>query len=321
MKARLIASRSISPPDGYDPWWGGPDRLSQGRWQMQATVDARLLVLDEALATLHAFPLPAEGAGVARPDLTCVALAGRDRIMLVDPTGRVRWEVRHSAWGPRPGAHDTGGSCAFSQDGSQVWAVVPGEDGADDEWWVLDTDTGRVLDRARLGCLIWGSGPVVRHPDGRHLGVDLSGGYAHGWHAWGRWEDSRAIVTVRERPYEVLTDVHPSGTWYLTTPIEADSVTVRRFSDGSVEAVRTGDQVFDGDVGFDASGGYLDQDTIIAMEFEGSTVLLTAGGLEVIGVVDYPEGAVSQRPTPGVPGTWTTFSYETGDVQLWQLER
>jgi hypothetical protein len=321
MKARLIASRSISPPGRYDPWWGGPDRLPQGRWQMQATVDARLLVLDGALATLHAFPLPAEGAGAARPDLSCVALAGRDRVMLVDPAGRVRWEVRHSAWGSRPGAYDTRGSCAFSQDGSQVWAVVPGEDGTDDEWWVLDTDTGRVLDRARLGCLIGGSGPVVRHPDGRHLGVDLSGGCAHGWHAWSRWEDSRAIVTVQERPYEVLTDVHPSGNWYLTTPIEADSVTVRRFSDGSVEAVRTGDEVFDGDVGFDVSGGYLDQDTIIVMEFEGSTVLLTASGLEVIGVVDYPEGAVSQRPTPGAPGTWTTFSYKTGDVQLWQLER
>jgi hypothetical protein len=127
-------------------------------------------------------------------------------------------------------------------------------------------------------------------------------------------------VTVRESPYEVLTDVHPGGDWYLTTPIEANAVTVHRFADGSVDAVRTGDEVFEGDVGFDTSGGYLDQDTVIAMEFDGRTVLLTAGGLAVIGMVDYPEGAVSQRPTPGVPGTWTTFSYQTGDVQLWRLE-
>lgn len=319
MQARLVAARSIPVPNGFDPWRGGPVRLPGGRWQLQ-TGDA-LLVLDEQLGSVHTFPLPVGGAGVARPDLSCVALVGRDRITLVDPIGRIRWEVRHPAWEARSAVYDTHGSCAFSHDGRQVWAVVPGDDAAGDEWWVLDTDTGHILDRAPLGCHTNGVGPVLRHPNGWHLGVDLAGSYENGWIVWGRWEGGRAVVTVRESPYEVLTDIHPRGEWYLTTPIEENAIRVRRFVDGLVTVVRTGDEVFDEDVSFDACGGYLGPDIVMAAAFDGPTVLLTATRLEVIGVVAYPEGAVSQQPTPGTRGTWTTFDYETGEVQLWRLER
>lgn len=312
VRARLIGERecSAATPEG----WGDVRCRPDGDWEVRAANSC--LVLDAELRRVRRrFDLPVEGAAAVCFDLQWVAVAGRDRIALADPSGGLRWQVIHPVWTPRLGAVGSSGSCVFSHDGRQVWAVVPGD--AYDELWVMETDSGRVLDRATLGCATTGS-TIRVHPDRDHLGIDLGAPY-YGWIGWGRWAEGRAVVRVRESPYEVLTDIHPSGQRYLTTPIEDDVVVVRRFGDDLVEASRSGSEVFGEGLSFDTKGGYLDAKTVVAMAFEGPTVLLTADTLSLIGYLDYPDDAVSQSPRPNGRGTWTTFDPEIGRVQLWRL--
>ncbi len=94
---------------------------------------------------------------------------------------------------------------------------------------------------------------------------------------------------------------------------------MRRFPDGLLDTVCTGHDGFGGDGSFDTSGGYLDADVILAEAFDGPTVLLTADGLTVIDVVDYPGDAVSQEPRPCGHGAWTTCDTQSGRLQLWRL--
>lgn len=284
------------------------------------TPEPRLLIFDPYFQTLcQAFDLPWEGYCSVRSDLERVAVAGPDQIAVVARDGRTVWRVPHHRWGPRLGAVDSAGSCAFSPDGSQVWALVPRpvDDTGGDHCWVLDAATGRLLDRVPLHCSIVDSS-ISPHPDGRHLVMSLDAPYEVGWIGWGRWDNGRAMVSLRQADYEVLADVHPNGGRYLTTPIEDDKLTVRRFPDRAVQAVRRSAEVFDGVAGFDVSGGFLDTGRVIAKEFDGPTALFTAETLEMVDLVDYPPDTVTDLPLPNGRGIWSTFDFFTGRLQIWK---
>ncbi|TDD02682.1 hypothetical protein [Nonomuraea diastatica] len=312
MQPELITERALSPERG-------PRRCADGTWQVP-TLDLRLLVFDSCFQTLRqVFDLPWEGQCSVSTDLQRVAVAGLDQIAMVALDGRIVWRVSHHAWGPRLGAVGSAGSCAFSPDGSQVWVVVPQHehDVGGDQCWVLDAVTGDVLDRVPLGCSAYSSS-ILPHPDGRHLLLDLGAPYEVGWIGSGRWDSGRAAVFIRRCDYEVLADLHPSGDRYLTTPIEDDKLTVRRFPDGAVQAVRQGREVFEGDVGFDLAGGFLDTERVIAKEFEGQTSLFTADTLDMVDVIDYPSDAVTEEPLPDGRGVWSTFDFRIGRLQVWK---
>ncbi|SEG97870.1 hypothetical protein SAMN02982929_06914 [Saccharopolyspora kobensis] len=300
----MIAEREV--PSGSEV-----SRLPGGGWCVR-TPASELVVLDTGTLGVRAgFELPRGGPSAVHPDLQQVAVCGADRISLVGSAGEIRWEVAHPSWTP-PGS----GSCAFSADGDRLWAVVPADTDDGDEWWVLDAATGGVLARVPLGCGSVGSASV-RHPGGEHIAVDLNGEYG-GWIGWGRWRDGGADVVVHESPHGVLADVHPRGDRCLTTPIEADELTVRNIDDWSAEAVRAGDEVFPGGEGFDLPGGYLDGDRVMAKEFAGRTGLFTADTLELVSFVTYPRGAIEELPLPDGRGSWTTFDADTGRLQLWR---
>lgn len=297
----------------------GPSRSADGAWQVH-TLDLRLLVFDSCFQTLRqVFILPWEGNCSVRSDLERVAVAGSDQIAVVSLDGRTVWRVPHHTWGPRLGAVGSAGSCAFSPDGCQVWAVVPQpvDDAGGDQCWILDAATGHVLDRVPLHCSTIGSS-ILPHPDGRHLLLSLDAPYEVGWIGSGRWDNGRATVSIGRSDHEVLADLHPNGDRYLTTPIEDDKLTVRRFPDGALQAVRRGAEVFDGDDGFDLPGGFLDTGRVIAKEFDGRTALFMTDTLEMVDVIDYPPDAVTELPLPNGRGVWSTFDFFTGRLQVWK---
>ncbi|MEV0621828.1 hypothetical protein AB0I81_51510 [Nonomuraea sp. NPDC050404] len=85
-----------------------------------------------------------------------------------------------------------------------------------------------------------------------------------------------------------------------------------------MQAVRRGEEVFDGDAGFDLAGGFLDTERVIAKEFEGQTFLFTADILDMVDVIDYPSDAVTDEPLPDGRGVWSTFDFRTGRLQVWK---
>ncbi|MEV1005072.1 hypothetical protein [Nonomuraea sp. NPDC050202] len=95
-------------------------------------------------------------------------------------------------------------------------------------------------------------------------------------------------------------------------------LTVRRFPDGAVQAVRRGAEVFGGGAGFDVSGGFLDARRVLAKEFDGRTALFTADTLVMIDVIDYPPDAVTELPLPHGRGVWSTFDFFAGRLQVWK---
>src|SRR5438132_8235846 len=203
MRATLITRVHTSAPI--------PARLHGGSGWYSRSAET-LSILDEGFGVVRRFALGPDVPGVCgvSPDLTRVAVSGRDRIRVVDEQGAVLWSVSHSPWGTD---YSYAGSCGFSLDGRQVWATVPDtalgtevhdglwDDDLDadqpsgagrwgrpeswgDQWWVLDATTGAILGRGWLGAAATGS-RVLAHPDGVHMGLDLGEGQDGSRIYWG----------------------------------------------------------------------------------------------------------------------------------------
>ncbi|WP_152522881.1 hypothetical protein [Nocardiopsis potens] len=295
---------------------GGPRRIGAGWWGLSpgGILTGVGLCWESVVGE---FRLPWEGSWDVRGDHRCAVVAGAEGIALVDARGAVAWRAAHAGWAPRGGAAAASGTCLFDASGDLVWAVVPGERaGGGDELRVLGAADGRVLGRAVLGVETTGSaGAAV--PGG---GVLLDLATVHGGRICrARWDGERVAADVRDSPEEVLADLHPAGDRYLTAPMEADALTVRRLPGGGAGAVRLGEEVFPGGAGFDLDAGFLDAGRVLAREFDGPAVLLTAGGLDPVGEVAYPAGAVTGSLRPDGRGRWSTCDAFTGLSALWRL--
>ena len=310
MLAVLVAEASF--PERSSAW-----RFPGAGWVVHTPPRAELVVVDETLAKRARFQLPSAWRAVhcVTPDLGYAAVSERDRVLLIDATGRSVWEVKHHPWGD---SDSECGSCWVSTDGNQVWATMPNADGPD-EWRVIDVRSGRVLDRAALACHAAGSHPLG-HPDGLHVGLSVGEGQDGCEVYWGRWNSGRLLVSRLDDRSRVLADVHPNGRSYFTTPHDGTAVALHAFPGGGVLARQKAEGVLDVDDSYDFEGGYLTADLVIAGSVEKqSHWLFDSSTLRPIAELRYPRGAVKDCILPNGRGTWLTSDYLGGTHQVWRL--
>ncbi|HET9656168.1 MAG TPA: hypothetical protein VFP72_12500, partial [Kineosporiaceae bacterium] len=205
LRPHLLAETAVPPRSTLG-------RTPTGNWTV--TAGGELTVLDPGLLIAARFPLPAGGSGThaVAPDTSCAALALPDRLVVVGPGGRTRWEVHHPAWG-----EGESGSAWITGAGT-VWAVVPSADGpgAPDHWWMLDAGTGAALQDFALDCHSTGSDPIP-YPDGLLLGLSSADQAGQGFRVYAATLTGppgvRRLPGTRRAP----ADVHPAGDRYLTT--------------------------------------------------------------------------------------------------------
>jgi hypothetical protein len=160
--------------------------MSGQRWLVQCILPNELVVVDEQLTPIWRVRLPPGrlGRAAVAEDLSLVALAQAGHLLLLDATGRQLTSFPN----PPPTGPSISFSCgAFTADGARLWAIVAtGGAGssatADQELWLIDVATRSVLDRRRLA-VTGDDGQLVRHPDGRTIGLRLwiEDGAAIGW--------------------------------------------------------------------------------------------------------------------------------------------
>jgi hypothetical protein len=339
MRATLITRVRTSTPL--------PTRLRGGAGWHSRSADT-LSILDEGFGTVRQFSLGPDVPGMCgvSPELTKVAVSGRDRISVVDDRGAVLWSVSHTPWGT---GYSYAGACGFSPDGRQVWATVPDtelgtevEDGlwdddldADepsaaggwgraqswgDQWWVLDAATGTILGRGWLGAEATAS-TVLAHPDGVHMGLDLGEGQDGSRIYWGSRPHGRLLAATTGDTTRALADIHPGGKTYLTTARDSDGLMLHDFASHAMLAHRPDAELL-GPGECMAIGAYLDDTQILVetIDKDWRTVrllVLTADDLEILGDVRYPAPA-GPSTSSGRDGTWVTR--EDGALSRWRLD-
>jgi hypothetical protein len=308
VQPRLQAEVSV---EARSTVWRAPDDT----WTV--TTAKELVMLDTRLAPVARFPLPGDwpGTHAVAANAGSAALSLPDRVTLVDASGRLRWEITHTPW-----TAGASGSTWMAPDGL-VWAVVPGPDGADspDHWWVLDAATGSVLHDVALDGCSAGSDPIG-HGDDVLLGVS-AGGEDDGFRIYAGCRDG-AGATVRAMPGtdRVLADLHRSGDRYLTTDRHHEDVAVHSLTDGAVLITRPAEEIFGPDDFIDFHAAFVTEDRVVVRSvLEQQHLVLDAGRLEVIGPVEYPEGAARDAVLPAGEGSWVTTDWLDGRVQLWAL--
>lgn len=246
------------------------------------------------------FPVPWRqriGTFAVSPDADLAVFAGVHAVRAVEPTGRVRWEVRHGCWyGACYEMHESyeeyaddgdhrypeEGSACFSADGRLVWAHVrgplpEGKLGEDtvDEWLVIDAVDGRVLARADARAAAAGS-VHVPHPDSRRMAVSIGEGQDGAPLRVGLWDGEH--LTVDHHDLDIVQiGVSPSGDRFVTVDHGQYDLTVHRTEDASVVAEWTAEEALpphpaaedeaeddDGRTYWDWAGGFVDENTVMA---------------------------------------------------------
>jgi hypothetical protein len=295
------------------------------------------------------------GSGAVAPDGGLAVFTGVHAVRAVDPTGAVRWEVRHGCWygachemhlsfeeyaDDRDHRYPERGSAAFSPDGRLVWAHVRGplsEGPLDaetlDEWLVLDARDGRVL--ARVDARSAAAGSIhVPHPDPAQMGLTIGEGQDGAPLRWGRWDGERLTVDHFADQDLVLMDVSPSGDRLLTVNHDQDTLAVLRTEDGAAlgrwDAETTvpphpdvdpdDDEVW---LAWDWAGGFLDETTVLAGTVEtdeewgeGRHWLLRTDPPRPLEPITYPF-PVSGLPTAIGDGMWCTTT--ESEMHIWSL--
>jgi hypothetical protein len=284
--------------------WHGP----AGTWTV-ITREPSVVVLDRGLRAGARFSLPStcRGPHGVSPELTRLAVAGRDEVSLIDLRGQVLWSTRHHPWGE--GGSESG-SCAFDVQGQHVWATVPSKNG--DVWQVLDAKNGKVLGFAPLHCNAAGS-EVLIHPDGEHVGLSVGEGQDAVRIYWGSFRNGQLQVVEHDRQDRVLCDIHPSGKMFLTTPHGEGPVALHSFPSGRVVATcDPSDLDTDIEDSFDFVAAFINEEMIIAPMIEsGRHVLLHTDGLRVEGFIGYPARGGTGYPLSAHDGTWVTLDGTT----------
>ncbi|MEX0171044.1 hypothetical protein [Streptomyces sp. LMG1-1-1.1] len=197
------------------------------------------------------FPAPwprDRGTWEVSPDAGVAVFAGVHAVRAVEPSGAVRWEVRHGCWyGACRETHESydeyadrqdhrypdGGSVGFSADGRFVWAHVRGplpdsELSPDtvDEWLLLDAASGRVLARVDAEAAAAGSFHLPHPTDPHQMGLSIGEGQDGAPLRWGRW-DGRELDVNHLGGDLCLLSVSPSGERLMTVSHDQDSLAVR----------------------------------------------------------------------------------------------
>jgi hypothetical protein len=302
-------------------------RTPNATWTV--TTGKELIALDPRLNAVARFPLPTDwpGTHAVTPGGTGAALSLADRVTLIDQAGQPRWEVTHTPW-----ADGESGSTWVTPDGL-VWAVVPGPDGAGspDRWWVLDAATGRLLHDLALEGRSCGSDPIG-HVGGVLLGLTAAGddgGFricAATFEPGGRAPDhldsngDGPTLLLMPGTERVLADVHRFGDRYLTTDRHHENVAVHSLADGTVLVDRAAEDIFGPDNFVDFHAAFVTDDHVVVRSvLDQQHIVLDATHLEVIGPVEYPDGAARDAVLPGGKGSWVTTDWLDGRVQLWAL--
>jgi hypothetical protein len=348
---------------------GSPERLEHlrvlcppgGRRLLVQRGDAEVAVLDlddvNAPATRIPAPWPgAYGTVTVSPAGDLAVFSGVHALRAVDPTGAVRWEVRHGCWSEAVcetahlsfeeyaddwhHAYASKASAAFSSDGKLVWAHIRrGPDGdLDEEWAVLDAGDGTVLGSALTDTV--GSSFHTPHPDPARMGLTVGEGDEESPALWGHW-DGRTL-TFRRLDETVLLAASPDGRhvlstdpgqWSLRLLAAEDGGEVRRLAGidagadsgagARVDAVPPApgeDQVW---WGYEAAFPH-DDVAVVGSEVHGEAAaprhwLLDPAAMAVRGPVAYPF-PVHGSPLGAGPGQWCTVSDDRSAVHFWALD-
>ncbi|MFD4943943.1 hypothetical protein ACFWNT_15765 [Streptomyces sp. NPDC058409] len=246
-------------PEGMRPA-SGDERPAPGRRLLLQRSDTELVAVDPDTEDAPAIRFPAPwprrfGTCTVAPSGDLAVFSGVHALRAVDPTGAVRWEVRHGCWdGSCRTLHTTyeeyatgrshlyadSGSAVFSADGTLVWAHIRGpvaaagpDPEALDEWLVVDAADGRVLGRADAETVAAGSDHVP-HPDPSRMGLSVGEGQDGVPMLWGRWDGEKLSVERFCDDERVLMAVSPSGERFLTVTHYEETLGVHRIGDGSV---------------------------------------------------------------------------------------
>ncbi|MFD8725252.1 hypothetical protein ACFV2H_46765 [Streptomyces sp. NPDC059629] len=252
--ARLYATvpLPLPPSEGDHPELLGPP----GRRVLVQRADDALLVqrLDGAFVPSgEPVRLPApwprrRGGWAVAPDMSLAVFAGVHAVRAVEPSGAIRWEVRHGCWyGACRELHESydeyadspdhrypeRGSAGFSVDGALVWAHVRGplssgelSPATMDEWLLLDAGDGRLLARADARSAAAGSFHLPHPTDPRQMGLSIGEGQDGAPMRWGRW-DGRTLSVEYVDGDLALTSVSPRGDRLLTVTHDQDALAVR----------------------------------------------------------------------------------------------
>jgi hypothetical protein len=187
---------------------------------------------------------------------------------------------------------------------------------ADQELWLIDVATRSVLDRRRLA-VTGDDGQLVRHPDGRTIGLRLwiEDGAAIGW---ARAEDDRIDLRVAAGQDRMLAAVHPAGMEYLTVSLDRDVELLRQRigDDQPIGALKAPAICWSQDWGHQA--GYLSGDLIAAnSSATDQHFLIGTAPMRLLAEITYPCPREGAGLFLSGQGTWLTV---TGPVvQRWLL--
>ena len=228
-------------------------------------------VYDADLNLVRVFPVPprstykepgSEGHAVTR-SLDRLIYATDDAVLRVDPDGREEWRFPLGARGPGRGVAYT--DVALSADETLVWVYAPNAmaDRGADEWIVLDAATGEPRVRHRLATTGHG-GDQFPLRDGRML-LEV-----------GEGQDGISIFLAgpdtAPRDYgwgdRSLISVSPDESRFMTVDHDQEDMRIHGFPGGEVRlrftvadfGFASRDEVY-----FEWNGGFLDDDTVIAV--------------------------------------------------------
>ncbi|MCP2166308.1 hypothetical protein LX83_003176 [Goodfellowiella coeruleoviolacea] len=341
--ARLVAT--VAAP--LDPATSdGPQVLGwPGRTLLVQRGDTELVVRDlDGAAPEVRFPAPwprRYGSVTVSPGADLAVFAGVHALRAVEPTGAVRWEVRHGCWSAAvcAEAHASfaeyadddhharadSGSAAFSPDGALLWAHVRGHVGDDvqEEWLVIDPADGTVLGRAAT--MTVGSGSAhFPHPDPAHMGLTVGEGDENSPVLWGHWDG--AELTVQRFVEEVFLAVSPSGEHFLTTDPgqwtlylhrAADGAELRQLDEAAVPPPATDDRAR---WAYEAAFPH-DDTAVVGTEDYAETPrhwLVDPRTMTLRGQVAYPF-PIAGSPLSAGRGRWGTLTRDRTSLHLWEL--
>ncbi|MFE5208130.1 hypothetical protein [Streptomyces sp. NPDC056600] len=344
---------------------GSSDRLEHlgvlcppggGRRLLVQRGDAEVAVLDLDAEGAPEIRIPAPwpsgyGTVTVSPTGDLAVFSGVHAVRAVDPTGAVRWELRHGCWSEAVceaahlsfdeyandwhHAHASRASAAFSSDGKLVWAHICRGPDADheEEWVVLDAAAGTLLGSARTGTV--GSSFHTPHPDPARMGLTVGEGDEESPALWGHW-DGRTL-TFRRLDETVLLAASPDGRHVLATDPGQWSLSLLRAEDGGELRRAAGDcpRTADDDAvppapgedqvwwGYQAAFPY-DDAAVVGSEVHGEAAiprhwLLDPSAMTVRGPVSYPF-TVHGSPLGAGPGQWCTVSEDRSAIHLWALD-
>jgi hypothetical protein len=310
--------------------------LSSGGWWVTFQDDPQqAVVLDDQLQEIRRLRVPLSpdiSTYVVDPEGSLLAASCEDSVHVAGKSalGDLDWRRKHGSWSDFPPGL---GACAFSLDGTELWATVRpsdfDEEGSDekeggwgDECWVLDASTGELLGRTFMGSELSYS-HILAHPDGRHVGVVVSEGQDGTFGYWLRREGHRLIKTPTDlmgRRDRSLAAVAPDGLHYLNQGWT--TLSTHTFPTAELITERPAADVLRQGRPWNYTFSYYDASTVLATLADNglvaSTMVLRAPSLEPLGEIEYPAPTQPWAVASRGDGSWLTI--RGTEVARWSFE-